>query len=182
MLWSCLSRSAIFSLALTTLLLACGGADPREAGRKDGSAAGEDTAGADDGATGDDDTASGDDTADGGDDTGDLGPAPSFAVDVAPILQEACAGCHYSQPEGLPFLGEGVYALLVDHASGQLPAMDRVEPGSLAQSYLWLKLQGTHKEAGGSGAEMPPSDGYSPPLSEEQAQVVARWIEGGALP
>jgi hypothetical protein len=188
MLWSCLPRSATLPLTLTTLLLACGGADPADEGHKDGSAAAEDTADGGDGdggASADEDTASAADTADtadGGEDSGDLGPAPSFEVDVEPMFQGACGACHYGEPEGLHFFGEGVYELLVNHASGQLPTMDRVEPGSLSQSYLWRKLQGTHVEAGGSGAEMPPSGGYPPSLSEEQLRVVERWIEGGALP
>jgi len=51
----------------------------------------------------------------------------------------------------------------------------RVKPGSLSESFLWVKLTGP---SGDEGAPMP---SMLPPLPADQLDLVKRWIEGGAL-
>lgn len=99
---------------------------------------------------------------------------------MAPVFRSACVGCHYGAPEGLPLLGDEVYGLLVNHPSAQVPSMDRVEPGALERSYLWLKLEGTHPDVGGSGDPMPGST--YPALTDAELNLIEAWIVGGALP
>jgi hypothetical protein len=59
--------------------------------------------------------------------------------------------------------------------------MDLVEPGSVQESYLQHKLVGTQDSVGGGGDQMPkgPPQGY---YSVEELEIVALWIEDGALP
>jgi hypothetical protein len=99
---------------------------------------------------------------------------------IAPILDDKCAGCHYSEPEGLPLVSDGAYDLLVSHPSAQLPRMFRVYPGSLEDSYLWHKLEGTHLDVGGEGEEMPST--YGVPLTEQEHDLFRAWILDGARP
>jgi hypothetical protein len=55
----------------------------------------------------------------------------------------------------------------------------QVTPGSVEASYLWHKVNGTHRspEVGGTGSRMPLSGA---PLSEAQLATLRAWIEGGA--
>jgi hypothetical protein len=112
------------------------------------------------------------------------GAAPSvasdgFALSIQPFLNVNCA-CHQSEPLMASFsLKPAVaYQNLVDAPSLQLPAMARVRPGSLNDSYLWHKLSGTHLEVGGSGEIMP----SNVPLNDEERDLFARWIAAGAAP
>ena len=66
----------------------------------------------------------------------------------------------------------------MNKASSQLSKMDRIEPGDTANSYLWLKLQGTHTAAGGSGAQMPKSGS----ISATDLATIETWITEGANP
>ena len=104
----------------------------------------------------------------------------SFAQSIQPKIDEAC-NCHQSTPILMaPFslkVGEA-YGNLVGTASQQLPTMQRVKPGSLNESYLWHKINGTQLEVGGSGLIMPSNI----PLSEEEIDLFARWIATGAQP
>lgn len=118
-----------------------------------------------------------------GDSSGDsdsspIEDAPTFVEDLVPVLDAKCAGCHYSQPEGLALYGEAAYDDLVNIPSGQLPSMDRVEPGDLQNSYLWRKLEDSHKAAGGSGDQMP--NPYGEPLTSQELELFRTWIAGGA--
>ena len=104
--------------------------------------------------------------------------AVSFARDVAPLLKERCASCHLSgQEEGnLALHPTAAYASLVNVPSIESDLL-RVKPGSPAQSYLLLKLEGKHLDAGGSGARMPFGE---PPLDEAMLQRIRLWIANGA--
>lgn len=70
------------------------------------------------------------------------------------------------------------YALLVGAPAQQLPSMLRVKPGSLQESYLWHKLEGTQAQVGGSGLIMPSTI----PLNATEKLIFQRWIEAGAPP
>jgi hypothetical protein len=50
--------------------------------------------------------------------------------------------------------------------------MPYVTPGDPAQSYLWHKLKGTHKDVGGSGAQMP----LGGKLGETELTAIESWI------
>ena len=56
--------------------------------------------------------------------------------------------------------------------------MDVIEPSDTANSYLWLKLKGTHTAAGGSGVQMPKSGS----ISSADLTTIETWITEGANP
>jgi len=111
------------------------------------------------------------------------GGSLSHAVDIQPIWDANCVtGCH--RPGGTAaawfILSSDAYANIVGQPSLELATMNRVEPGSLENSYLWHKINDTHIEVGGSGSVMPP-----PPVATLPAQelaTIAEWIEAGCAP
>ena len=113
---------------------------------------------------------------DGGDDppADDVGPTPTFAADVLPILQASCS-CHGAGAEaGVDLSDEAAYDTLVfGEASIGAPFVVPEEPGA---SYLVLKLRGDQATVGGSGSRMP----LGTPLGDDTIAVVERWIIGGA--
>ena len=120
-----------------------------------------------------------DSDADGIGDVCDLGgPDPIHWPAVADVLESQCslAGCHASTlpQEGLTLTAEAGYADLVNVPSSQA-AVDRVEPGSATESYLYTKITGA---AGMSGQRMPPVT----PLSAGEIALIERWISDGAVP
>ncbi len=106
-------------------------------------------------------------------------PSYTFAADVLPILRTSCQSCHGSRSPsgGLELTDSAAYGNLVNVRAGQLRGMDRVEPGDSANSYLALKIQNTHRAAGGSGTQMPPSTS----LTRENVAIITGWIDGGAV-
>jgi hypothetical protein len=75
--------------------------------------------------------------------------------------------------------------MLVDHPSGDVPSMDRVEPGDLNNSYMWRKLTNTHAvlcdpiEA--CGCAMPADCSPTPtPLASWALNSIQEWILSGA--
>jgi len=102
----------------------------------------------------------------------------SFLRDVVPILKTSCVMCHLpgAEPGGLALHPKGGYTNLVGVKSAQSPLL-RVAPGSPEDSYLYRKLVGTQVAAGGTGERMPFGDSS---LSNEQIEVVRRWIADGA--
>ena len=111
-------------------------------------------------------------------DTSDTGAPPTFAVDVLPMLQAACAPCHVGGGNS------GGFAL-VDYASvtapsNDVPGMPRIDATGAdpANSYLYLKLTNAHQAAGGAGGFMPPSG----MLPSGDIDLVEQWIVAGAPP
>ncbi|MFZ6180937.1 hypothetical protein [Nannocystis pusilla] len=119
------------------------------------------------------------DTGDTGDTTGDGQAGPSFAVDVWPLLDDSC-GCHQDKNGAgkLHLTSKDAYDNLVGVASDQLPSMRLVEPGDASQSYLWHKMDNTHKSVGGEGKKMPPGG----LLGQSEREIVQQWIDQGAQP
>ncbi|MDH5673679.1 MAG: hypothetical protein OEZ06_16100 [Myxococcales bacterium] len=117
----------------------------------------------------------------GGGAAGGASQTPSYATDIEPIfISDQGCYCHNMEGLGAPFNllpGEG-YGNIVNVASQQVPSMLLVAPGSLNDSYLWIKMQNTQTEVGGGGQKMPP--GFS--LTVEELDLVGRWIAGGAAP
>lgn len=111
--------------------------------------------------------------------TGEAGP--SFAVDVFPLFAQACS-CHtmmIGQPTTF-FMGSDAataHAAMVDKPSSQ-SALDFVEPGDSASSYLYHKLAGTYPSVGGGGDPMPLGGKFG----DAELATVAAWIDAGAAP
>lgn len=103
----------------------------------------------------------------------------SFSTSVQPFIKQAC-NCHQSEPLMAPFsLKEAeAYDAIVNVPSMQLPSMMLVKPGSIDESYLWHKINGTFRDVGGSGMIMP----FTIPLNENEKQIFSRWILAGAPP
>lgn len=93
-------------------------------------------------------------------------------LDVEPIFQSNCAGCHGSS--GGFTIG---FDQMVEVPSNQLSSMNRIEPNDPANSYVYLKMTGDHISAGGSGGSMPPSGSVSP----ADLELIEQWINDGAL-
>lgn len=101
----------------------------------------------------------------------------SHEADIVPIWQEVCGtSCHLLDDDGGLTLA---YENLVSVPSEDVPEMNRVEPGSLEDSYLWHKIEGTHLSVGGAGSTMPRG---LLELKPKQRQKIERWITEGALP
>ena len=102
---------------------------------------------------------------------GNLPPPPpppgspiSFAAQIRPILNEWCTACHPSS-EGLSLLSWN--ALIAGSQNGPV-----VLPGNSAMSPIIQRLQGT---------VMPRMPLGGAPLATEQIQLIAQWIDQGAL-
>ena len=109
----------------------------------------------------------------------DTGPSSvvnvSYEADVAPIFQ-VCLSCHINAGTSLKF--DDAYPVMIEFSSEGLPSMNRIQPGSLDESYLWHKLCHTHSNVGGLGTVMPPDF----QLSKPEMEVVRSWIVDGAAP
>jgi hypothetical protein len=68
------------------------------------------------------------------------------------------------------------YGMIVDVPSNE-SGLDRIEPGSSADSYLVHKIDGTQASVGGSGARMPFGQ---PQLSETLRDIIRAWADEGA--
>lgn len=102
----------------------------------------------------------------------------SFQRDIVPLLRARCATCHMTGKEaGNIALHPGAaYASLVDVPSVSSKHL-RVKPGAPEESYLMMKLDGTHLDAGGKGARMPMG---AVPLDEKTRDRIRAWITEGA--
>ncbi|MBK9517670.1 MAG: hypothetical protein IPO09_10010 [Anaeromyxobacter sp.] len=90
----------------------------------------------------------------------------------------ATAACHVGG-NGTPLslvAGES-FGALVGIPSEQAPAVPLVTPGDLAQSYLVIKLRGTHEAVGGYGTPMPPG---GEELTAEELLAIEGWVSAGA--
>ncbi len=109
---------------------------------------------------------------------GEEPPLVDFA-EIELVFGRNCVGCHGSgeaASESLDLTAGAAHAALVGVPSVQVPALERVTPGDVDGSYLWHKLNDTHRAVGGSGDPMPP---YLT-LSEQDLLLFAGWIEAGA--
>lgn len=93
------------------------------------------------------------------------GASVSFSDDVQPIFDRKCTACH---PVAYPYLdlrrGRS-YEQLVRVSARTHPAFERVLPGRPELSYLL-----TH----------PPDPSLSGLLSDEELELLTRWIDEGA--
>lgn len=110
-----------------------------------------------------------------GESTGE--PAVSYADEVEPILEANCS-CHIDDVQAGLSLIDG-YANLVEVSSTEAAGLSRVEPGAPDDSYLWHKLEGTHRSVGGTGNPMPAPAGG---LAAGSLAIIEAWILDGAAP
>jgi hypothetical protein len=108
----------------------------------------------------------------------DGGPTPldaTFESIQENVFTPICTQCHVGAqaPVGLRLDAESSYAMLVNTPSGEVSALQRVQPGSPEASYLIQKLQGT----AAVGARMPLNN---PPLPQSTIDVIKQWIANGA--
>jgi len=92
------------------------------------------------------------------------------------IFGPICSGCHQgaNAPQGLRLDAGNSYALLVNVASAEVPALMRVNPGNPDASYLVQKIQGN----AAVGVRMPANG--PPYLTQGQIDLVRGWIAAGA--
>jgi hypothetical protein len=106
------------------------------------------------------------------------GTGVSFKQSIVPVLKSKCAACHLTGQEAgrLALHPDAARTSLVGAKSSEADLL-LVKPGAPDQSYLLMKLQGTHLERGGQGARMPFG---APPLDAETIAKVREWIAAGA--
>jgi hypothetical protein len=104
-----------------------------------------------------------------------------FQSDIAPLLTSSCASCHLTGAEAgnMSLVPDKAIASLVGVKAVGAPTQIRVVPSEPDQSYLIMKLEGTHIENGGTGAKMPFG---APPLSPQKIAKLRQWISEGAKP
>jgi len=135
----------------------------------------DDAASSDTGLDGSDTDATDDDTNDDtNDDTGYGSDAVTFAADIAPLTGVACASCHTADASG-GFSGADTHSGWMAQSSTGLAYC---EPGSLDDSYGYLKIVGDQATAGGAGAQMPTNGS----LSAAEIGLVEAWILDGCQP
>ena len=102
----------------------------------------------------------------------------SFVRDLVPVLRANCATCHLTGSEA------GNLAQHPRAASRNLVGVQpiegkwlRVKPGAPDESYMLMKIDGTHLDAGGSGGRMP----YNmEPLDAATRGKFRDWVAAGA--
>lgn len=107
---------------------------------------------------------------------------PTLARVHDEVFVMTCGGgsCHLNGEEGgglaLDNDGELLARLTAASVGSLLP---QITPGSLEDSYLWHKCEGTHRTdaVGGAGSRMPLG---LPPISTEQRALLEAWILAGA--
>lgn len=97
---------------------------------------------------------------------------------IETIIDDHCVtGCHEPGGEDASLdLSDGAYFAIYGVASSQ-SLFSLVEAGSHEESYLWHKVNGSQGSVGGSGSRMPRG---VEPLVQEEIDMIADWIDGGA--
>lgn len=98
----------------------------------------------------------------------------SFNAHIRPILSDKCFSCHgfdsTTREENLRLdTAEGAYAALESDKTKH-----GIVPGKPKESVVWQRIQTTDTDD-----IMPPTD-FHKPLSDQEKQLITRWIEQGA--
>lgn len=103
----------------------------------------------------------------------------SFQDDLMPTITLRCGACHITgkEPGNMALVPGRTWQSLVGQPSVELPTMLRISAGNPNESYVWYKLNGSHRKVGGSGVRMPM---HQPPLPNAFMVVFEKWIEQGA--
>ncbi len=106
---------------------------------------------------------------------------PSFATDIQPIFTRRCAigGCHTvnSLRADLVLSPGHAYDSIVNKPSFLNPALDRIEPGDAASSWLVLMIE----EDEDARLHYPRMPLGGQPLTPNQIATIVNWVENGAL-
>ena len=106
-----------------------------------------------------------------------IDPTATFTRVQNEIFTPTCAqiACHdaIGRQSQMLLTPGNAYANVVNVASVERPALMRLRPNDVANSYLYRKITG----AGITGDRMPQS---LPPLSDAQIALVRNWIRRGA--
>jgi hypothetical protein len=105
------------------------------------------------------------------------GPTTLQAVQVS-IFTPRCAtsGCHVSgAPFGLDLRSGLTAGNTIGVASAELPGFARITPFDATNSYLYMKVSGDPRLLGD------PMPAQGPLLTSQQLQLVADWINAGAI-
>jgi hypothetical protein len=94
------------------------------------------------------------------------------------IFTPICTACHIgaNAPQGMRLDAANSYAMIVGVPSNEVPGLMRISPGNPDASYLVQKIQGNAAQ----GVRMPANG--PPYLSQEQIDLVRRWVAAGAPP
>ena len=100
-----------------------------------------------------------------------------FTADIQPVFDDNCVACHQegSANQGLVLESGQSLGRLVRKRSTEAK-LNLVEPGNPGKSYLFAKISGTQKEAGGNGARMPQGGTLDP----RATALICNWIANGA--
>lgn len=103
----------------------------------------------------------------------------AYQSDIGPLFRQKCATCHLTGKEAgkMQMTPAQAIASIVNVKADGAPALMRIVPGKPDESYLIMKLEGTHLEKGGAGATMPFGQ---PPLTPAEIAKVRTWIAEGA--
>src|SRR5438477_12994643 len=106
-----------------------------------------------------------------------IDPTATFTRVQNEIFTPTCAaiGCHdrLGRQESLILVAGEAYANTVGRTSIEMPQLARVQPGDVANSYLYRKIVGS----GITGDRMPQN---LTPLTDTQIKLVRDWIRRGA--
>ncbi len=94
-----------------------------------------------------------------------------FARDIRPIFEQHCFRCHGPKEEEAGLRLDVRAAAMAGGTSGPV-----IVPGKAAESLLWQFITGRNEDR----VIMPPKD-RGARLTESQCQLVARWIDEGAV-
>src|SRR6188768_508197 len=94
------------------------------------------------------------------------------------IFTPICTACHIgaNAPQGMRLDAANSYAMIVGVPSNEVPGLMRINPGNPDASYLVQKIQGNAAQ----GVRMPANG--PPYLTQEQIDLVRRWVAAGAPP
>ncbi len=99
-------------------------------------------------------------------------PGPT-QEEVARIFSARCNGCHIGGRSGGLSLAGDFTGETVDVPS-TAAILDRIEPGSRADSYLYRKVEGTQGAVSGGGGGRMPLGGQ---LTAEELETIGLWID-----
>ena len=106
-----------------------------------------------------------------------IDPTATFTRVQNEIFTPTCAqlGCHdrLGRQESQQLSADVSYSQIVNHASVEMPQLNRVTPSDPTNSYLYRKINGS----GISGDRMPQGGPY---LSDAQIKLIRDWIRRGA--
>ncbi|HET8774488.1 MAG TPA: hypothetical protein VFP80_11870 [Thermoanaerobaculia bacterium] len=106
-----------------------------------------------------------------------IDPTATFSRVQNEIFTPTCAviGCHdpLGQSSQMILTQGQAYGNIVNRPSVEMPALSRIQPNDVTNSYLYRKITG----AGITGDRMPLG---GPPLTEAQIQLIRNWIRRGA--